>query len=844
MIMRYNQAVRSLLRLLVLAPIFALCVACGEDPNTDDPNSPDTEQLPGDDAEGDGLVAVDGKVRFYLAEHSEGVRTKANIGTRSWTTSKVVVNGVNYSVAMDEQQRPYIDVAEDDDSIYEAVLLASGSESWYGSTPHADIRLPYSQFYHTQSSVLKTFPMYASYRKGDGNMLTFVDGYAVIMLQLKGSAKISSVKVENLNDAAVAGFSKVDKQSGRYVVTRGMNFAVLNCTNNGDFVQLRTAEAVKLCVMIAPGDYPQGLKVSVCDSERLAKFYTIEPTTFEAGEVYTISGEYQPEPDLTFYEGFDNFVWGGDVMAGKSGYGFAPTAESVGISSGTSLTGYEAAFAEVAWNNPGSGFVQPNSWTQVSGKTVGEVHQLSESYIKSRNIGDMHYLYRVQEHPGYIAIGAATQDRGIISTHSMRGTKSVGDVKVTIRFALQTDFNGDLLLQVQRGGVITSAKLNGVEYADDADNLSYGSTVSKLIIKNKNLPVPGMEGAAKSWHRLEVIVSGATDGTQLYFADNIAEKGTHGIYLDSVEGRQINEWGKKEGTLRVLLWNILYGMWTDQHNNYDNFVAWVKKYDPDVCVWCEAETIYKNDPEKATLPESERYLPKHWDELAARFGHSYTAMGGDCSSVSQAITSKYPITTIQTLIDTDVAGKILTRGAGHFTINVEGQKINIVTLHFWPSSHGYGVATSEQEASAANKEGDYYRQHEARYLVAQTVNNPAYAGEDNWVVLGDTNARSRLDNWHYGYDENSTAFLTHDLIRNNTNLKDVIGDRYPSRHFFASYATSSRIDFIYASPAMYNRIQNSIIVIDDWNDCHKNGNSRGCYAPSDHRPVLVDFSMR
>ena len=843
--MRYNLVVRNLLRLLILVPTFALCVACGEDPNTGDNDLPDTEQTPdeGENDQNDGLEVVGGKVRFFLAEHSEGVRTKVNIGTRSWSTSKVVVNGVTYSVAMDEQQRPYVDVDEDEESIYEAVLLASGSTSCYGSTPYADIRLPYSQFYHTQSSVLKTFPMYASYSKENGNRLTFVDGYAVVMLQLKGSAKISSVKVDNLKDGAVAGISKFDKQSGRYVVTKGMDFAVLNCTNNGDFVQLRTTEATNLCVMIAPGSYPQGLKVSVCDSERLAKFYAIEPATFEAGDVYTISGEYQPESDLTFYEGFDNFVWGGDVMAGTSGYGFAPTDESMGISSGTSLTGYEAAFTEVAWNNPGSGFMQPNSWSKVSGKTVGEVHQMSDSYIKSRNIGDMHYLYRVQEHPGYIAIGAATSDRGIISTHTMRGTKSVGDVKVTIRFALQTNFDGDLLLQVQRGGVITSAKLNGAEYANEK-NVSYEKTVSKLIIKNKNLPVPGMEGAAKSWHKLEVIVSGATDGTELYFADNISDEGTHGIYLDSIEGRQVNEWGKKDGTLRVLLWNILYGMWTDQHNNYDNFVAWVQKYNPDVCVWCESETIYEDDPAKATMPEDERYLPNNWDKLAARFGHAYTAKSGDCGNFSQTITSKYPITTVQALVDTDVADKILSRGAGHYTINVEGHKVNFVSLHFWPSAHAYGVAKADQEASAAKNEGDYYRQYEARYLVAQTVNNPAYANETNWVMLGDTNARSRVDNWYYGYDENSTAFLTHDVIRNDTNLKDVIGDRYPAHHYFTSYTTSSRIDFIYASPAMYNRIQNSIIVIDDWNDCHKNGNSRDSYAPSDHRPVLVDFLMK
>ena len=39
--------------------------------------------------------------------------------------------------------------------------------------------------------------------------------------------------------------------------------------------------------------------------------------------------------------------------------------------------------------------------------------------------------------------------------------------------------------------------------------------------------------------------------------------------------------------LRLLYWNIQNGMWSDQANNYNNFVAWVKKYDPDICVWCD-----------------------------------------------------------------------------------------------------------------------------------------------------------------------------------------------------------------------------------------------------------------
>ena len=48
-------------------------------------------------------------------------------------------------------------------------------------------------------------------------------------------------------------------------------------------------------------------------------------------------------------------------------------------------------------------------------------------------------------------------------------------------------------------------------------------------------------------------------------------------------------------TVKVLYWNVQNGMWSDQGNNYDNFVEFVKSEDPDICIWAEAETRYKTD---------------------------------------------------------------------------------------------------------------------------------------------------------------------------------------------------------------------------------------------------------
>ena len=109
----------------------------------------------------------------------------------------------------------------------------------------------------------------------------------------------------------------------------------------------------------------------------------------------------------------------------------------------------------------------------------------------------------------------------------------------------------------------------------------------------------------------------------------------------------------------ILIWNIQNGMWADQGNNYDNFVAWVKSYNPDVCIWCEAKSNYKTDL-KQSIPSGQNYLPDGWGELAKRYGHDNWSKGGHRDNFPQVITSKYPIETVQKIIgnqaDTVVQG--------------------------------------------------------------------------------------------------------------------------------------------------------------------------------------------
>ena len=61
--------------------------------------------------------------------------------------------------------------------------------------------------------------------------------------------------------------------------------------------------------------------------------------------------------------------------------------------------------------------------------------------------------------------------------------------------------------------------------------------------------------------------------------------------------------------LKVLYWNIQNGMWSDQGNNYDNFVEFVKEQNPDICVWCEAESRYRTGTADKMTEYDEFYLP-------------------------------------------------------------------------------------------------------------------------------------------------------------------------------------------------------------------------------------------
>ena len=260
--------------------------------------------------------------------------------------------------------------------------------------------------------------------------------------------------------------------------------------------------------------------------------------------------------------------------------------------------------------------------------------------------------------------------------------------------------------------------------------------------------------------------------------------------------------GEQGGEVKVLYWNIQNGMWHDQGNNYENFVRFVEELDPDICIWAEAESRYRTGTaEKMQMPE-EQYLPWNWDLLAARYGHPYTLICGKRDTFPQVITSKYPLRIVKRITGNG-SDIIVAHGAGWAVAELPGgQELNLVTLHTWPQKFAYLAA--DEKADAAAHGGDRFRAREMQFICEETVGTDPSAGEHLWLMTGDFNAISSVDNFHYKKPLDDTAFLVHDYVRQHTPYIDVIERFYPGEFQKILAARISTISAIRPTISLYS----------------------------------------
>ena len=315
--------------------------------------------------------------------------------------------------------------------------------------------------------------------------------------------------------------------------------------------------------------------------------------------------------------------------------------------------------------------------------------------------------------------------------------------------------------------------------------------------------------------------------------------------------RQAYEKGAKND-LRVLYWNIQDGMWSGQADGYKAFVDYVKDKNPDVCIWAEAESLYRTGTDKP-LAKDDRYLPDNWQQLAWRYGHAYVYLAAHPDDYPQVITAKYPIENVKRLKGTKE--NPIAHGAGWATVRVGGRKVNLVTFHAWPLKWKFDCwePMEKRNASVAARGGDYQRRDEIAQLCEQTVLRRTCETGDLWLMAGDFNAVARSDNGYYKLPEDDPAFLLHDWIAARTPYVDIVKKFHPDAFVPTvfhddktyGYQGGKRIDFVYLTPELAKCAVSATVLKDAYARSERDANKAGSNLrhPSDHLPIVVDFDF-
>ena len=327
---------------------------------------------------------------------------------------------------------------------------------------------------------------------------------------------------------------------------------------------------------------------------------------------------------------------------------------------------------------------------------------------------------------------------------------------------------------------------------------------------------------------------------------------------------------------KLISWNIQDGMWSDQANNYDNFVEFLKTADPDVCVFCEAKTTHLENGQ-------EPYLPANWDKVAARYGHQYVYLALEQDNSPQVITSKYPINNVKRIAGNG-SDTIVGHGAGWVQIEMDGKTYNIVCMHAMPFAFtgsnpmaggmggfgggrpqgGTGAPGGNRPQGGLAPQGsgrpqggmgpgrgmgfggpgggggsDEFRKKEVEYVCRNTILTREHPENELWLMMGDFNSISGIDNFHYGLSADSSIYCVHDYIRNNTPYIDVIANKHPGE-FIQSSQNGRRIDFIYATEPVIRQIKSAEILNSGYTEQHR-ATGASYWIPSDHRPILIEF---
>ena len=764
---------------------------------------PDSEYGQDSDANSGEVSVTDGMKRLYLRIDADPLMCE--LAGVDLSSGILDVNGIEYEPIYNKGVDSwYVDVEESSFQSYTGVLTQQDSDFWYDESPISGIRIPEIQFNHKFAD-FAAIPLVGGYDSSLGEYIGFRTPYSLLEFELNGMDDITSVRLSS--PEPIAGKASWSRSEHEFVYTGTSEEILLNCTGASDSQKYR---------FLVMGRKLASVTMRVCSGAHKSVEIPLGDIDLQPGDVYSRKLHLVPDPAQLWFEGFDLCVWGGDIVGKKSGV--APSVTAPGVDGDDTLSGYEYAMNHVTSDAAGSGFIQKSFYQGQT--TVLQSHGMSDTYIRSRCFDRNRYMLRCREYDGYISVGTGDRSRGWFALYPLEkcGVSTVKNLDIRFRICIDSRSNDDVLFLI-----------NGSEdaithwYIDDAgqalSDISHYGTSDTLRFRTDVL-------GKGQWRNIRVLVDNCTDMTALHWLGASSEDGYHGFYLDEISiCEQPEAWKKSDDKLRILSWNIQNGMWADQPD-YDNFVSFVSKYQPDICVWCEAKTNHQTG--SGSSLNSTPYLPDNWDRLAASYGHSHVSVSRrGKENFPQVVTSRYPIEKLLQIGDIPGGDPVL-HGAGLFCVRTALGDVHLLTIHLSPNPHD-GTAL----------EGDNLRLYEITEILDATVNSTAYGHIPDWIVLGDFNAVSRNDIPFHGTPDNGTRYQVHDYIAENTSLTDVMATRYP-HCFMYTTASSRRIDYVYMDENSYGRITDACVLTERWTDPQYTSISN-FYTPSDHRPILIDM---
>lgn len=462
----------------------------------------------------------DAMVRLTLETDGGDVRTSLDGTKIVWTAGDaIVVNGDRREVRIDGGEA-YVRVPAADtyEAFYPADIVTENGIALQPAQPHAD-----------GSFGCGAMPMHGT---GSGSELRFRSLCGVLKLNIAGSARITSVAVEDRSGGALCGFFE---RNGAGLTLRADSrvahpAVVLNCTAGGG-VRLDAA-GTDFYIVMPPATYSAGLKITVSDaSGRAMTIDSATPRTIKPNDILvTPRIEYAPDGDLIFAEHFDKNVWGAERQSGRCGFKPADSLNATGAETVTEIAGdYGTVAISTEWNTP-------------------QKNRMTESYIASRSLGDWQMLYSCMEVYGALAVGSAA-GRGFLRLPPLSNLPDgeVCKATFTFRIAFPNGASSDLLQIypfVGGTGKILDCYVDGVKIdaPKDGDRWTAGTEIgltATSMSQEKFLLYPSVDIADGEWHTVRIDLGSVTNRTMLHFQPHTKGSSVSEFLIDDIEIRRV-----------------------------------------------------------------------------------------------------------------------------------------------------------------------------------------------------------------------------------------------------------------------------------------------------------------